>query len=182
MKKEDEKAFLRSVLGVSPIERKNLQKKEIPNKLELAKKTPPKKITEYKATTMLNSPTSTTNPLRVESSNINRKLKRGKIPIDLKIDLHGLSLYEAEQIFSETVKSCYNRSLRCLLFITGKGIYKKPSSDVDKTKLYYGKIRNSFLGWSQKKELNKYILNVQQAGIEHGADGAFFIYLRKTKS
>ena len=37
--------------------------------------------------------------------------------------------------------------------------------------------------WSgpKKKELSKFILNVEQASIKYGADGAFFVYLRRQK-
>ena len=47
--------------------------------------------------------------------------------------------------------------------------------------LYYGKIRSNFLSWIKKEELSKFILNVEQASIKYGADGAFFVYLRKLK-
>ncbi|MDC0226802.1 Smr/MutS family protein, partial [Alphaproteobacteria bacterium] len=93
----------------------------------------------------------------------------------------GYSLIEAETIFIEKIKSCYKRDLRCLLFITGKGILKKNQTDADTTRLYYGKIRNNFVLWTNKKSLSQYILGVEQATIEYGADGAFFVYLRKQK-
>ena len=71
--------------------------------------------------------------------------------------------------------------MRCILFITGKGVLKKTANDWDESKLYYGKIRSNFLIWTKKKELSKFILNVEQASIKYGADGAFFVYLRRQK-
>ena len=68
------------------------------------------------------------------------------------------------------------------MFITGKGILKKSDETNKDTKLYYGKIREAFFSWIQDKEMQKYILSVEQAGIEHGADGAFYVYLRKQKN
>ena len=56
---------------------------------------------------------------------------------------------------------------------------KKHKTDNDNIKLYYGKIRQNFIIWISKNEVQQYILSVEQAGIEHGADGAFFVYLRK---
>ena len=50
---------------------------------------------------------------------------------------------------------------------------------IEKIKLYYGKIRENFFMWTSKSEVQKFILSVEQAGIEYGADGAFFVYLRK---
>ena len=180
MKKEDEKAFLRSIVGTSPIKKNDILRKNIPVNTKKVKKNFTAITSQHKPTT-LNTIKYSKTLFDVENTNINKKLKKGKIPIDLKIDLHGFSLYEAEQVFSETVQNCYNRNMRCLLFVTGKGIYKKTNSDIDSVRLYYGKIRNNFLDWTNKIELKKYILNVQQAGIEHGADGAFFVYLRKVK-
>ena len=95
------------------------------------------------------------------------------------MDFHGLSVLDAELLFSETVISCYNKNLRCILFITGKGIMKNNKNNNEETKLYYGKIRESFSSWINKENLQKYILSVEQAGIEYGADGAFYVYLRK---
>ena len=34
----------------------------------------------------------------------------------------------------------------------------------------------------KKQELQKFILSFEQAGFEYGADGAFFVYLRKQKN
>ena len=34
----------------------------------------------------------------------------------------------------------------------------------------------------QPKKFSKYILSFEQASIEHGGDGAFYVYLRKNKN
>ncbi|MDC0057528.1 Smr/MutS family protein, partial [Alphaproteobacteria bacterium] len=104
-----------------------------------------------------------------------------KIPIDKKVDFHGLSLLDAESLFVYTINSCYKKNLRCILFITGKGVLKNITNEWGEPKLYYGKIRRNFMTWTKKKELSKFILNVEQANIKHGADGAFFVYLRRQK-
>ena len=56
---------------------------------------------------------------------------------------------------------------------------KKDINDNKNIKLYYGKIRENFFNWINRSDLQKYILSVEQAGIQYGADGAFFVYLRK---
>jgi len=117
----------------------------------------------------------------LENTSLNKKLKKGKIPIDKKIDFHGMTVFEAERLFSQTVITCYENNFRNLLFVTGKGVLKKHNEDSHQVKLYYGKIRSGFFSWVKKNELQKYILAVEQASIEHGADGAFFVYLRKKK-
>ena len=49
-------------------------------------------------------------------------------------------------------------------------------------KLFYGKIRESFMRWVTKPELLKFILSVERASTKDGGDGAFYVYLRKKTS
>ena len=179
---DDENAFLKSIIGTSPIKKNNKLEKETPQirgikqeKLKIESVEIKKQQHELKISATPNI------SLSFENTPLNKKLKKGKIPIDRKIDFHGLAVFEAEILFSETIINCYKNNFRCLLFITGKGVLKKNNEKSDQVKLYYGKIRNSFFSWVKKTELQKYILAVEQANIEHGADGAFFVYLRKKK-
>ena len=111
---------------------------------------------------------------------INKDLKRGKIKIDRRLDLHGYSLDEAYLRFKKEVIKTYNQNKRCLLIITGKGVHKKlEDSNEIEPKLFYGKIKNSITSWIKEEDLKKYILTYQDAGFEHGGDGAIFVYLRK---
>ena len=55
---------------------------------------------------------------------MNKRLKKGKIPINKKIDFHGLRLEQAKKIFFEIIHECYYSNKRCLLFVTGKGVRK----------------------------------------------------------
>ena len=71
---------------------------------------------------------------------------------------------------------------RCILFVTGKGILKKNNETNKDTRLYYGKIRESFFSWTEDETMQKYILSVEMATMEHGSDGAFYVYLRKFKN
>ena len=67
-----------------------------------------------------------------------------------------------------------------MLIITGKGVHKKlEDSNEIEPKLFYGKIKNSIISWIKEEDLKKYILTYQDAGFEHGGDGAIFVYLRK---
>ena len=182
MKKKDKDAFLRSITGTKPIQKKDNIKKSIITNENLntenikTKKIVIKKIIESKTTT---TEKKENNKNKIEITKINKKLKRGKIPPNKKIDFHGMSLIEAEELLSKTVINCYNTNKRCILFVTGKGVNKKETDFRNETRLYYGKIRSAFSSWIRKPEIEKYILGVEQANMEFGADGAFFVYLRK---
>ena len=67
------------------------------------------------------------------------------IPIDKKIDLHGYSLNEAKSVFEATVEECFKKNLRCLLFVTGKGLKSTGGSGLCGEQLYHGKIRKNFV-------------------------------------
>ena len=182
MKNKDQDSFLISIRGATPIKKNNKLKNKIPTNTIL--NPIKKKMKHISAKKRVKNLTQTTNSslFKLQKLPINKRLKRGKISIDKKIDFHGLTVLNAELLFVKTVKSCYEKNLRCILFVTGKGVLKKKDADYDTNiKLYYGKIRNSFIAWIKKDELQKYILGVEQASIEYGADGAFFVYLRKKK-
>tara|TARA_B100001059_G_C17586848_1_gene452642 strand:+ start:564 stop:752 length:189 start_codon:yes stop_codon:yes gene_type:complete len=57
----------------------------------------------------------------------------------------------------------------------------KDHDEFDSPKLYHGVIRASFFDWVKSTKFSKYILSFEQASIEHGSDGAFYVYLRKNK-
>ena len=59
---------------------------------------------------------------------------------------------------------------------------KNKEENFIENKLYYGKIRSSFLDWTRIAEIQAKILNVEQAPAKYGGDGAFLIYLRKNKN
>ena len=186
MKKNDKDAFLKSIIGTNPIKKNSKILKSVPERKKIQEEQlqETKKIEVAKAKSVKNiKKIENNNNFQIEKSQINKKLKKGRIPIDKKIDFHGMSVLDAEDLFLDVITNCYKENLRCILFITGKGILKKNGNtkfDEDIV-LYHGKIRKNFSLWIQKEELKRYILNVEQAGIEYGADGAFFVYLRKQK-
>ena len=177
----EEDFFLKNMKGVKPFKKDtSIVKTKTTNEknVELNKKTNTKNtnkqtITEDKVSS---------SEFKLSFGGINKELKRGKINIDRRIDLHGYSLVKAHEKFISEVKKNYNKNKRCLLFITGKGIHNKTENDHDKSqKLFYGKIKNSIINWINEYDLKKYILTYQDAGFEHGGDGAIFVYLRKKK-
>ena len=185
MIKKTKDIFLSSVIGVKPIKKTNKLINKIPktNKKIFIKKNEETEPTKFKPITENKIVgKNIENNYFVVKNKINKKLKKGKIPIDKKFDFHGYSLVDAENLFISSIIDCYQKNLRCLLFVTGKGVTKRTYSDYSETKLYYGKIRNSFLDWTKKNELNKFILNFDKVDIEHGSDGAFYVYLRKQKN
>ena len=183
MSNEEKKdVFLNAIAGTTPIKKSNRNYKLIPRnevkQIKINKKNleiklhTPKEKKEYQEEEIHTR-------FRLQKSTINKKLKKGMINIDKKIDFHGLTVEEAKLKFFETIESCFISNKRCILFVTGKGSRAPQQNRHEEKRLYYGKIRNEFLDWAHQKTISRKILSAEQAGISHGGDGAFLVYLRK---
>jgi len=177
----EEDFFLKNMKGVKPFEKDTPTIKKdntYKNNLKLDKSTKTKNTNEQ----TIDKHNVSSSEFKLSFGEVNKELKRGNVKIDRRIDLHGYGLTEAYEKFISEVKKNYNKNKRCLLIITGKGVHKKIKNEQDTTpKLFYGKIKNSIINWINEDGLNKYILTYQDAGFEHGGDGALFVYLRKKK-
>ena len=176
----EEDFFLKKMRGVKPFnkdESNNTTKNKV-TKIKKIKNNKNKTITTKKNN---NNKKSVKSNFHLTFGEINKDLKRGKIKIDRKLDLHGYNLLDAHEKFKFEVTKAYNQNKRCILVITGKGAYLTTNTQDLKPKLFHGKIKNSIISWIKEDELKKYILTYQDAGFEHGGDGALFVYLRKKK-
>ena len=176
--------FLKQMKGVKLIKKKNRIEKKTPNIIAIKSKKPKgKKITTVDLKPSIKLVEKTKEPEYIlQNINIKKGIKKNFLKIEKKIDFHGRTLLESEELFSNTIIQCYEKNLRCILFITGKGLYKTDRGEENnQPKLYYGVIRNSFKKWIKLDKFSKYILSYEGAGIEHGGDGAFYVYLRKKK-
>ena len=100
-----------------------------------------------------------------------RKFKRGKVPIDSTLDMHGLSQKEAEKSLSNFINFSFNKDLRCLLIITGKGSNIKGS----------GVLKKMTPHWLNNSLNREKILSFTEAKQSDGGAGALYVLLRKNK-
>ena len=103
-------------------------------------------------------------------------------PIKVKsIDLHGYTLEQANIAIEKFISKSFEENVSKLIVVTGKGIH----SDVEKDP--YVSKDLSILKYSvpefihNNQNLMKLINDIQDASIEDGGSGAFYIYLRKKK-
>ena len=98
-----------------------------------------------------------------------------------KIDLHGLSLQNANQIIDASVNKCFQENVARIIVITGKGLrsnnVSNPYVSKDLSILKYSV--PDFI--KSNKNLMKKIKNITSAKIEDGGSGAFYIDLKKNK-
>ena len=94
-------------------------------------------------------------------------------------DLHGYSLDEANKKIKDLIYDCYDNRVSKLIIVTGKGLHsqneKDPYISQDLGILKYSVpeyIKNN-------EELKSMISGIEDANIQDGGSGAFYIYLNK---
>ncbi|WP_108660878.1 Smr/MutS family protein [Acuticoccus kandeliae] len=97
-----------------------------------------------------------------------RKLARGTLTIDGRIDLHGMTQEEASRALFHFIDSSYRQRRRVVLVITGKG----QGGDGR------GILRRSVPVWLSGRELARCVVSYSPASQSHGGDGALYVRLR----
>ena len=118
-----------------------------------------------------------------EISNKDLKITKDKVKkkIIQKIDLHGFSLENANKVIEESITQSFEDGVNKIIVITGKGLRSKNDENP-----YISK-NLSILKYSVpefiKSNINlmKIIKNINEADIEDGGKGAFYIYLKNFK-
>jgi len=109
------------------------------------------------------------------------KFKGKRTGIYRSLDLHGFTLDEANKKINNFIKSSYQDGIERITVVTGKGIHSKTESDPFVSKDL------SILKYSvpefilNNKSLMNMIHEIQDAKIEDGGSGAFYIFLKKNK-
>ena len=109
---------------------------------------------------------------------LQENIQTNKVP---KLDLHGLSLNEANRKVKEFVNESFNQGYKKLLIITGKGLRSK----VDENPYISEKL--SVLKYSvpefikNEENLNKKVMKISTADKKHGGDGAIYIFLKNNE-
>ena len=107
-----------------------------------------------------------------------KKIKRGKLKIESKLDLHGFTVEESKEKVVEFIFRNYKFKKRLLLIITGKGKRLTVSEGWRGT----GKLKENVPLWLRSVQLSKYVLWFDSANPENGGEGALIVYLKKSKN
>jgi len=116
------------------------------------------------------NPPSRSKPHPIEKPVV-RKLARGRLPIDGRIDLHGLTQSEAHNLLFGFLARAHERGLRHVLVITGKGASRGSE----------GVLKRAVPVWLTKPEFRFLISGHEDAARGHGGEGALYIRLRREK-
>ena len=100
-----------------------------------------------------------------------QKLRRGQIPIDASLDLHGMTQSEAYAALRAALQRSQALGHRCLLVITGKGTGRANS----------GILKAMVPQWLDQSINRNRVLAFKTAQPQHGGAGAIYVLLRRQR-
>ncbi|WP_099867193.1 Smr/MutS family protein [Pararhizobium haloflavum] len=122
-------------------------------------------------TSLAKGPSAKSGPSPIERP-VQRKLARGRLPLEARIDLHGLDQATAHARLLGFVERAHSDGLRHVLVITGKGASFGSE----------GALKRSVPHWLAKSEFSRLVSGYEQASRGHGGEGALYIRLKKKRS
>ncbi len=104
------------------------------------------------------------------------RLRRGKLPIEATIDLHGDTQAAAHRRLSAFLARAQAAGKRCVLVITGKGRLGRSESGQEP-----GVIRANLPRWLNEAPNRERVLAFAQSQPNHGGAGAFYVLLKRRR-
>lgn len=98
-----------------------------------------------------------------------RRLGRGSVDIEARLDLHGFTAGEAQAALTRFIEHCFVQRFTWVLVITGKGVRGE------------GVLRKGLPQWLSSPPLSNRVVAFDAAAPSHGGDGAYYLRLRKAK-
>jgi DNA-nicking Smr family endonuclease len=95
------------------------------------------------------------------------RVKRGRYPIEARLDLHGMTQAEAHRVLAGFVSLARAAGRRCLLVITGHG------------RASGGVLKAAVPRWLGEPELRHHVLAIAVARPGDGGTGALYVLLRR---
>ena len=115
--------------------------------------------------------------LPMMGAKLHRKVRRGQMPIDATIDLHGLHQNEARSALYRFIEARMAQGDRILLIITGKGIKKIGFGQLEQR----GVLRHMLPLWLKEPALAPFIAGFETSARQHGGEGAYYVRLKRGK-
>lgn len=130
--------------------------------------TPRAGLSQRRASPMSSKPSATI----AGDPKLDRRAARGRLAIEATLDLHGFNQGAAHAALRQFLIHANSHHYRCVLVITGKGAASSGS----------GILRRRFLEWINEHGMREMISRVAQAHQRHGGAGAFYVFLKSSRS
>lgn len=99
-----------------------------------------------------------------------KKIAKGKLPLEARIDLHGLRQDAAHSLLQSFLRRAHDGGVRYVLVITGKG--SSMASD--------GVLKRSVPSWFATPAFRDLVSGYEDASRSHGGEGALYVRLRRS--
>ncbi len=115
-----------------------------------------------------------------------RRLGRGQMEIESRLDLHGKTQAQAHDILRSFLMTAQSRGHRTVLVITGKGgsgiaRHTLHSHDVVHTPERAGVLMRCVPQWLNEPKFRELVVGYQPAHPKHGGGGALYIRIRRKR-
>lgn len=105
------------------------------------------------------------------------RFRKGRMNLDATLDLHGHSRESAYIRLLAFIHESYQKGARCVLVITGRGLFQTNKPVAER-----GVLRSALGGWLNDPAIRPFILAFEQAQIQHGGEGAFYVLLKRKRA
>ena len=99
-----------------------------------------------------------------------KRLKKGQVPVQDYIDLHGLTRQEAEVEVKDFILRSHRTGLRCVLIVHGRGLNSPDSFPI---------LKENMPLWLNRGPLKRIVLAFATARPYDGGTGAVYVLLRR---
>ncbi len=105
--------------------------------------------------------------------------KENKFHITKSLDLHGLTLDEANKKVESFINDCFDQKVSKVIIVTGKGLHSQNDKD-PYTSNEFGILKNSVPDFIKNNHsLMTKIKSITDAEITDGGSGALYVFLKK---
>jgi DNA-nicking Smr family endonuclease len=102
------------------------------------------------------------------------KLSRGRMEIDARLDLHGMTQVRAHRALFGFLQRAHHQGLTFVLVITGKGKVGVAESE-------RGVLRRQVPQWLAMPEFRSLVVGFEEAHVGHGGEGALYVRIRRAR-
>ena len=101
-----------------------------------------------------------------KSLNFSKQVRKNRLEPNLTLDLHGHNLCSAKSLLQKFISDCYEKNVRNILIITGKGQNNS------------GALKEEVPKWLTDKFFDKYIISFILAPRHLGGEGALLVRIK----
>jgi DNA-nicking Smr family endonuclease len=122
-------------------------------------------------------------PLAPLEPKTRRRVARGQVPVDARLDLHGLTQHEAHDALLRFLRREQAAGSAVVIVITGKGGARGRPGDGphSETASERGILRRMVPLWLRLPDVRPYVIGFEEAAPGHGGEGALYVRVRRAR-